>query len=122
MTGYTIRPGYNYAHQSASVARELVAVVADLRMHPERIASEVARLEPGFSAVEVADFAALYREQPAGDGTLRVMIEDGVPVITQVASGVAELRAIKCACRRAFIRLVVDEMHRRGMEVDVAVA
>lgn len=123
MTGYHISVGYNSAWKNPEVWRELTAVVERLRHQPDLIIAEVRRERVDLASVEdLRGYAEAYAANQ--DLTLKVIDEDGdrPPEIVQLASGGGDSRDIKEAMRRAFCRLVIFEMHKLGMEVNLVVA
>jgi hypothetical protein len=129
MTGYYIEIGYlsGYSWRGTPEAAwdELKASVVYRCDHPEHIVAEAVRL----GAVENDDLrehAEEYRgrrdltlkivEQPR---TLAEEQEGFEPYIQQFASGD---RVTKEIVRRAFCRLVIEDMHRLGIEVNLKVA
>lgn len=128
MTGYYLEVGYNSAAHREDVWKRLVEVARELCAHPERIAAEVLRLEPGRSLGEVADYVEMYRadadltitivEEPPSD----INTEDFQPYIQQLASGGGDGRDLKEACRRAFCRLAIEAMHRERLEINLRVS
>lgn len=126
MTSYHIRLGYNAGHPDPDEAWELLlAVVADLRADPGRIAAEARRLgapetcEKGCCCLD--ELADRYRHRD--DLTCKV-VDDATPdgrdrEVVQYSSGSP---ALKRDVRRAFCRLVIEEAHRRGIEVCLAVS
>jgi hypothetical protein len=122
MTGYEITVGYNSAQSKDDVSDTLAHVVSELRKNQSAIKDEVVRVEGPWKGEEsLDDYAAMYL--PANeDATFKVRKdEDGHTLVYQCASGGGESRALKEAMRRAFSRLVIQEMHKRGMEVNLNV-
>jgi hypothetical protein len=124
MTSYTIEVGYNSTHDRADVGRKILAVIADLQANPEKIGTEVLRIEPDRDAERLKDFTEMYRA-PIQDLTLKVTEDserENLPVVRQSASAGGESRDYKEACRRAVCRLVLDACHRERMEVSITVS
>jgi len=117
-TGYHIEVGYNSVHSKEEVAEKLVEVVHAICEEPESIVGN-ARLVEG--AVMPMEYAESYRK-PWQDLTIKIIDKDGLPSVMQMASGGGVERGYKEAMRRAFSRLVIQEMHRCGMEVNLIVA
>lgn len=123
MTGYHLSVGYisGYsAGQDRSQAWEVMKeIVARLRQEPGLIAAEAARIEPG-TLDECLEFAQNYHPSV---GDLTVVVREGDPQeVAQSASGGGCERAMKEKLRRAFSRLVIEQMHRHGFEVNLNVA
>ena len=114
-TSYIISVGYNSAADREEVGVKLREVVAAIQSAPGRIVQEVRRIEPNISD-DVIDYAESYRP-PVEDLTVRIEEDDDGPCVRQCASGGGNGRDLKEACRRAFARLVIEEMHRERMEV-----
>ena len=125
-TGYRLEAGYNSGHNKAEVWRQMKLVALGICAAPERIVAEVRRVEGG--GLELQEYADAYRhhddltvvfhETPAG----YEKAEEFRPYIHQMASGGGRGRTLKEACRRAFCRLVIEAMHRMGMEVTLVVS
>lgn len=123
MTGYYISVGYN-ARAGASVKaglwQELKEAALDLCEHYERIALEAHRLESGYSVAALAEYAELYHSR--ADATIQFLEPpDEEPQIMQLASGGGLGRDMKEALRRAFARLLIQEMHKKRIEVNLVV-
>jgi len=118
-TSYTIEVGYNSTHDYDEVGEKLLNVVSQLQDNPERIHEEVMRFD-SLDGEMVMEYCECYRK-PVQDLTLRVSGEGREARVYQCASGGGEARDCKEACRRAFARLVVSEMHKEGMEVNFSV-
>jgi len=106
----------------SEVGAKLRAVTLAIQSAPERIVAEVRRLEPSVSAEELESFAESYRP-PVDDLTCRITedAESELPTVRQCASGGGRSRDLKEKCRRAFARLVIEDMHRECMEVSFSV-
>lgn len=124
MTGYYIEIGYLSGYSGPADLDQawdsLKNVVAILREQPANIVGEAMRVEGG-SLRKLLPFAERYHPKFT-DGTIEV--NDAERQITQLASsgnGDAA-RVVKEQVRRAFCRLVIQEMHRRGIEVNLCVA
>lgn len=125
MTSYHIEVGYNSTHSKPAVGRRLIEVVEDLQALPEKIGAEVIRIEPNLNPVRLRDFTESYRI-PVQDLTLKISEDcerENLPVVTQLASSGSggDTREYKEACRRAVCRLVLEAMHREGMEINISV-
>jgi hypothetical protein len=130
MTNYRISLGYNWDGPGAEEQWEaLKSVVADLRANTHRIAEEAVRM--GCPVEESGDGLGEYLEgylPDSADLTIRVIDEEDrlnpperLREIWQAASGGDPSRSIKHHLRRAFCRLVMGEMHRRGIDINVVV-
>jgi len=121
MTSYTIEVGYNSVYDKKEVGDKLRAVVASIQASPERIIEEILRLDPGMDAEELERFAESYRAPV--DLTCRIIEDEEtkLPRVHQCASGGGTSRELKEICRRAFGRLVLEEMHRERMDVSFIV-
>jgi len=125
MTGYHIYIGYNSGltgQERASAFEVLKAVVGELRRSPLRIVDEALREHETYSADVLRDYAKQYAPD-CEDATIRVLepANDQPGQIMQLASGGGEGREIKELMRRAFARLLIMEMHRKGIEVSFSV-
>ena len=118
-TGYTIKLGYMSDGDKNAAGEKLVAVVKDICAHPNSLRFEAMRVE----GVKIpAEYADSYRE-PWKDATIKIVPgENGDPMVFQMASGGGAERGYKEAMRRAFCRLVIEAMHKAGMEVNLTVA
>lgn len=130
MTGYHISIGYL---SGGPVDKDeawdiLKGVVLDLCHAPARIADEA--IDFGMDAATASEYALAYAGASLGyrgteDSTLRIIEKDNEgnpPQIMQLAGGAGESRVIKEAIRRAFCRLVMKEMHKREIEININVA
>lgn len=122
-TSYTIEVGYNSACDKEEVGEKLRAVVASIQANPQRIADEVRRVEPGIAAEELESFVESYRA-PVEDLTCRIVEDEEtkLPRVHQCASGGGRSRDLKEICRRAFARLVLEDIHREHMDVSFFVS
>lgn len=122
-TFYTIEVAYNSTHGKAEVGKKLQAVVGEIRANPQRIVDEVCRLDPSIHGDDIESFAESYRASTK-DLTCRIVEDEEtkLPRIHSCASGGGTSREIKEACRRAFARLVLAEMHRAHMDVSLIVS
>ena len=117
-TGYHIQIGYNSATPRNDVVQRLLAVVDEICKTPELIIREVWRVE---NVNVPAEYADNYRK-PWNDLTVKILDDNGQPEIMQMASGGGIERDYKECMRRAFCRLVIQEMHRTKHEVNLVVA
>lgn len=121
MTGYHIRIGYNSKWNKDEAWHELVACVGRLRNDPARIIGEVVRLDGNVADAALLEaFARVYAD--TGDVTLTIRDTPEDRSVVQLASGGGPGRDLKERFRRAFCRLVIEEMHRLGIEVNLEVA
>lgn len=140
MTGYYLELGYNSSlgtPQLGLAFSTLVGVFMNLVNDPDRVTREVLRLEPGADAVLVLQVAGWYGhpDRPKEDLTFKV-VERGdthpeinaleaaefKPYIQQYASGGGAQRGASESVRRAFCRLVIEDMHRLKIEVNLRVS
>ena len=135
MTGYHITIGYNSGHHKEEVWEELKNIVNLIRNNPQQIAEELLAVEkfgPNYclptNSVESVDedtireFAQYYKK--ATDATLQILEDEDIEKcqIMQLASSGGGYRDLKEQLRRAFCRVVLREMHKRGMEVNIIVS
>ncbi len=116
-TGYHIEVGYNSEESSEAVEEALRHAVKAICAKPETILAEVKRVE-GFEIP--TSYAESYRE-PWRDLTIKIIEGERFQVM-QLASGGGSSRNYKESMRRAFCRMVLEEMHRKQMEVSIIVA
>lgn len=119
-TYYRIEDGYNSANNRDDVWETIKQVVGTIQDNTQRIIDEVLRLEPDADRELIEEIAGYYRK-PVQDLTIKVVEGDDGRWIGQSASGGEPGRDAKESCRRAVCRLVLDEMHRRKMEVNIIV-
>lgn len=120
-TSYRLTDGYNSAHDRDEVWDELLKVAEVIRNDTDRIVGEVLRLEPHWPKHDVQEYA-MYYKPPAVDATLQVLDTEESRGVVQLASGGGKARDLKESLGRAFCRLVIEEMHKRNMEVSLIVA
>jgi hypothetical protein len=93
-------------------------------MKPRELVKEVVRVcGERYDRRDLMDVALKYPTDE--DLTIKILDSPKDPArrqIQQLASGYGKWRTIKEELRRAFCRLVLAEMHKRGMEVDIFVA
>jgi hypothetical protein len=123
MTGWHIRIGY-ISGDSCDYNQEqaweiLKAEVARLREDTAAIVAELHRLKPLLFRRDTQqmlwELAAAYKAED-GDATLTIL-EDSREIL-QMASGDRELKE---HVRRAFCRLVLDVMHKYGIDINLSV-
>jgi hypothetical protein len=129
-TSYYLSVGYlsGYSFQGGPDAawEVLKWIVERLRHEPSKLVAEARRLgAPERCARGCCDLRELAERYGAGEDLTLTVVErvdeDDAPVryIRQVASGD---RMLKEHVRRAFCRLVIEEAHREGIEVDLTVS
>lgn len=121
MTGYYIEVGYNSKWDKEEVWKELKKVVIDICKNSKVLIEEIKRET---NKVIPIDFIEKYK-WPCKDLTIRITEnnEDNKEnFISQAASGGGYERDCKEICRRAFCRLILLEMHKREMEVNIFVS
>lgn len=140
MTGYYLEIGYNSGlndQHKALAFGTMVGVFMNLVNDPDRVTREVLRIEPGADVALVAKCAEWYGhpERPKEDLTFKVVEKDTRhpeisaleavefrPFIQQYASGGGAERGARESVRRAFCRLVIEDMHRLKVEVNLRVS
>lgn len=143
MTGYYLELGYNAAlggEQQIKAWDTLVAVFTNVIGDPERVVREVQRVEAGAASEEAIRECAVWYTHPERtpdvDCTFRIHDKEDFiapmtdnlepapfkPYIAQLASGGGPGRATKMAVRRAICRLVIEDMHRLKIEVNLRVS
>lgn len=134
-TGYRIDLGYMSGDSFDGTNEEawdaLVEVVTSIRTNTERILTEARRSSSVFKRCEECEscgweaYAEAYKKNE--DATLRIVEEPWFPLpegeefkpyIHMMATG---CRGLKEHFRRTFCRLVIEEMHKRGIEVNLNV-
>lgn len=129
MTGYHISIGYLSGYDKEEAWEVLKRVVLELCNAPARIAEEAMRF--GMNGAVAREYAEAYRgasleSRGTEDSTLRIIeanpVEETKPEIMQLASGGGPSRIYKEQMRRAFCRLVMDEMHKLEIEININVA
>lgn len=119
MTSYLLEVGYNSSFGREEAEEKLKIAVDKLRNDPDRLIAEVRRLDGDLEPdcdVPFAEYARLYSSDE--DLTIR---HDGEHRYIQMASGGGIGRSIKEAFRRAFCRLILEDMHREGVEINIGV-
>lgn len=130
MTGYHISIGYLSGDDNDKAWAMLKRIVADLCAKPEVIAEEAMAF--GMRPETAKEYAESYRSFSletgrTEDSTLVVKErdlddEDSYVQIMQLASGRGVSRTNKEAMRRAVCRILMREMHKRGLEININVA
>ena len=132
MTGYYIDVGYNSGYDREEVWIELKKLVISICKNPEILKEEIKR-EVDINIPD--EFIESYR-WPCKDLTIQIKEEntgtdEEKKYIQQYASGgnidfinnkFDNVRSYKEICRRAFCRLVLLKMHKKGMEINIYVA
>lgn len=125
MTGYHIEIGYNPTRgDHDEMWRLLRSEARRIADQPSVIIAEAERLNaPCVSddgECELGDYADIYKEPFGSPGHPVRVVEDGDNrQIMQMASTDAGL---KYHVRRAYARLLIEAMHRHGIEVSLMVA
>lgn len=132
MTGYYLELGYNSAlgaPQTKNAWTTLKAVFQNVISNPDRVLAEVLRLEPAAGPQSIREMAEWYTAAERDDLTFKVVEktdpdEHEAPVqhIYQYASGGGPDRYTKESVRRAVCRLVIEDMHRLKIEVNLRVS
>lgn len=125
MTGYVISLGYQsgYSRLLAQLHDDLWPMLRNAALaicaNPVRLADEAVN----FGAPEVLDGERLmdYARQYEKRGDATIIFDEEQRCIRQLASGAGASRTLKEHMRRAFIRLLMAEMHRQGIEISVLV-
>lgn len=129
MTGYHISIGYLSGYDKDEAWEVLKRVVLELCNAPARIAEEAMRF--GMDGAVAREYAEAYRgasleTHGTEDSTLRIIekneAEGTPPQIMQLAGGSGPSRLYKEQMRRAFCRLVMYEMHKLEIEININVA
>ncbi len=130
MTGYHISIGYLSSGDKDEAWVALKDVVAKLCAEPAIIGMEALRY--GMRAENVREYAEAYRSFSVETGRTEdstLVIKEADPddpesyhQVMQLAGGGGESRGLKEAMRRAFCRLVLEEMHRQEYEININVA
>ncbi len=121
MTGYTFSIGYisghSYKGDKDDAWLELVIVTEALKKRPDRIVAEARRLNAPEQCEQgcctLMSLAGAYQHTDA-----TIVIQHEEQTIDQYASGD---RMLKEHVRRAFCRLLIEDMHRLGIEVNLKV-
>ena len=133
MTGYLIEVGYNSLHHKEEVGEELVIVTREICQNPNLIYDEILRIEHSPEDGTLEDLRRHTEHyKDCDDLTIRIFDEydsesmpekeeDFTPFISQTASSGNGFRGIKEQCRRAVCRLVLNQMHSKGMEINIVV-
>jgi hypothetical protein len=123
MTGYLIKAGYNSSHSNDMVEEKLKEVAHKVRQDTEALVQETIKTY-GPKEQAIKDHAQKYIDMDdltlffSGPDEERKKEEFKVH---QFASGYGEQRTIKEHMRRAFCRLVLFEMHKLDMDVNIEV-
>jgi hypothetical protein len=117
VTSYKLTDGYSGDFDRDEIWQELLVVVDVVREDTNRIVSEVLRVEPKANKKKIQELA-MYYKKPAIDLTIQIRENEECREVLQLATG----GGLKESVRRAFCRIVIDEMHKRKMEVSLIVA
>ena len=120
-TSYAIEVGYNSCKQRSEVWESLKNAVAKIQANPQQLFAEVLKFEPDANLQQIEEVIARY-EAPVTDLTLKLVEKEDHQAVVQLASGGDPYRTAKESCRRAFCRLILYEMHRQKMEVNIVVS
>jgi len=122
MTSYCIRLGYNTSHSKEEAEDRLLDVVMSIRHSPKRIIEEAARVEEIELDPSYAESYGTGDESRTEDSTLcLVYVEDDEEKELFIHMSASAANEQKYAARRAFCRLVIEDMHKVGMEVCLSV-
>lgn len=119
-TYYTVRVGYNAEHKNSEVGKILIEEAKRICSYPHLIVGEAA---VGEGKELDFDFAESFKNQT--DLTITFKEYSQVSESNQVimaCSGGGYSRIQKAIARRAFCRLLIEAMHKKGMEVCLNVA
>ena len=124
MRGYHIRIGYNGggdAEEEESRWQSLIQVARSVADNPQRIVTEARRLGAPERCAEGCCELSTFADNYANEALSPVSIidQDGNRQVMQLASTGDEL---KYCVRWAYVRLVIEEMHRLNIEVSLSVA
>lgn len=123
MTSYHISIGYCGGSGTADGAFEkLVTATRALCADPKHIEAEARRLgatEADREGVTIGDYVATYLELDIGQAGHPVRIDAEREEVIQWAS---TSDGLKYHVRRAFVRLLIEDMHRQCIEVNLHVA
>lgn len=117
MTSYIITVGYNSAYNAEEVWDELKKVIDDIRKNPEQILNED-------SEIPIEYINSYSYDVPVEDLTIKITEQnqdDYGERVVQLASGYGISRDYKERCRRAVCRIIVRNMHEKGMEININV-
>ena len=124
MTSYILEVGYNSCNNKEDVSDELKKVAIEICEQWTEISDEASLMSSPYykSLFEYAESYGTCGEDGTNDLTLKIdKDEEGLYYLRQAASGGGESREVKEHLRRAFCRLVIREMHKKGMEVNLRV-
>lgn len=129
MTGYKITVGYNSNFSKEEVAIKLITVGVNIANQPEIIAAEANKYIDMGIAIEYAkpfqiqeDKTIQFITKPHNSTDKEDAAEDNFyPYIWMLASGSGESRSYKEEVRRAYCRLILAEMHKLKMEININV-
>lgn len=129
MTGYKITVGYNSRFSKEEVAIKLLEIGQHIANNTETLAQEAVKF--GFIGTSIAmEYALPFQMQE--DLTIQFITEphnyideedqtagNFYSYIWMLASGGGESRKYKEEVRRAYCRLILVEMHKLGMEINI---
>lgn len=122
MTGYCISAGYSGHYHKKEIEDALLEAVDLLRNTPALMTVEVLKMHVGEPRDDLQGYEDAYKPEN-NDATIRIQRdEDGDLMVYQSASGGGIQRDIKERYRRAFIRLIIEHMHAKDMDINVSVS
>lgn len=132
MTGFYISAGYSSTCDSDEVEQMMFKVGREIANDPQAIVNEMAINGSApwreSDSEKLMEYARRFKEQQ--DLTIEFETEcpdyvsdkeEWTPQIKMLASGGGYHRIFKEESRRAFMRLLVNQMHRLGMDVNISV-
>jgi hypothetical protein len=120
VTSYVISIGYNSGRVDDSW-ENLKATAIKICNAPGRIVSEAIRINPEMPQSHSSllhEFAEPFKERQ----DLTIKAYDESETVYLIASGGNVERDVKEILRRAFCRLLIEDMHRQGVEVNLHVS
>lgn len=125
-TGYTIRLGYQSGYSMMTSDDDLWSVLKTTALcicdTPQRIAAEALRFgaPERIGEASLAELADAFRERK--DLTITFADHGDDRYIHMFASGSVPYRPLKEHLRRAFIRLLIADVHQLGIEISIQVS
>ncbi len=128
MTGYRITIGYlsgdSYKGTTDEAWEALKNAVVSMRQ--STLLAEFGifndtRMRAGIDCT-ATQLAGLMTHLRGSDASVKVIEDDGDNAVVLLASGGDKSRSMKEAMRRAYIRVIMREMHRQGIEISVRVS
>jgi len=121
MTSYNLYPGYSSEANQDEVWLALKQASEEVCKAPPVIFMEVFRLEKDHPRDLLLECVTCYSDATECPAQVIDSEERGRSIYS-TASGGGEYRPVKEACRRAFARLVIEKMHKQGLEVSLTVS